>query len=92
MAVISETLAKKSRRQTRTLDMNYKDLHAEKFDLKYCKYVLGFYSKASNFATIGELGRFPVYKSSAEFPTYFPHVNRYTKMVLDIGIVALKIL
>ena len=57
---------KKSRRQTQTLDMTHRDLHAEKLHLKYCKYFLGVHSKASNLATIGKLGRFPIYNYICE--------------------------
>ena len=32
----------------------------------YCKYILGVHAKASNLATIGELGRFPLYNDICE--------------------------
>ena len=55
-----------SRRQTQTLDMIYGDFHAEKLHLKYCKYILCVHTKASKLATIGELGRFPIYNDICE--------------------------
>ena len=33
---------------------------------KYCKYILWVHAKASNLATIGELGRFPLYNDICE--------------------------
>ncbi len=47
-------------------DINYEHynifdkLPFEKLNLKYCKFILGVNSKASNAATRGELGRYPV--------------------------------
>ena len=67
---------KKSRSQTQTLDKTYRDLHAEKLHLKYCKYVLGVHSKASNLATIGELGRFPIENHICEsISKFYLHVK-----------------
>ena len=68
---------KKSRRQTQTLDMTYRDFNAEKLHLKYCKYILGVHSRASNLATIGELGRFPIYDYICEsICKFYLHVKR----------------
>ena len=67
---------KNSRRRTLTLDKIYKDFHAEKLHLTYCKYILGVHSKASNLATIGELGRFPIYNHIGEnISKLFLHVK-----------------
>ena len=38
----------------------YQNIHGEKLHAKFCKYILGVHSKASN----GELGRFPIYIDS----------------------------
>ena len=35
-------------------------LSFEKLDTRFCKFVLGIHSKASNVATRGELGRYPI--------------------------------
>jgi hypothetical protein len=32
-----------------------------KFELKFCKFILGVNSKSSNVAVLSELGRFPIY-------------------------------
>lgn len=39
----------------------YKDLKCEKLHLKFCKNILGVHKKATNFAVLSELGRFPLY-------------------------------
>ena len=68
--------AKNSRRQNLTLDKIYKDFHAEKLHLKYCKYILGVHSKGSNLATIGELGRFPIFNHICEsISKFYLHVK-----------------
>ena len=36
------------------------DLHIEKLNVKFCKYLLGVNKKASNLAVSGELGRYPL--------------------------------
>ena len=36
-------------------------MHGEKLHTKFCKYILGVHSKASNLACVGEVGRFPIY-------------------------------
>ena len=67
---------KNSSRQTLTLDKIYKDFHVEKSHLKYCKNILGVHSKASNLATIGELGRFPIYNHICEsISKFYLHVK-----------------
>ena len=43
------------------LDSLYQNFHGEKLHTKFCKYVLGVHSKASNLACVGEVGRFPIY-------------------------------
>ena len=90
-------------RTTPSLDKIYRDMHAEKLHLKYYEYVLGIHSKASNLATVGELGRFPIYnfvkaylnsicivKEKNQIPCFSKHcrlVNSYIKMILNLGIV-----
>ena len=39
----------------------FKDLHIEKINIKFCKYLLGLNKKASNLEVRGELGRYPLY-------------------------------
>ena len=51
----------KSVRSGDIIDNLYQNLHGEKLHTKFCKYVLGVHSKASNIACVGELGRFPIY-------------------------------
>ena len=51
----------KSVRSGDIIDNLYQNLHGEKLHTKFCKYVLGVHSKASNIACVGELGRFPSY-------------------------------
>ena len=36
-------------------------LPVEKLYIRYCKFTLGVHSKASNYAVLGELGRYPLY-------------------------------
>ena len=44
--------------------------------LKYCKYILGVHSKSPNLATIGELGRFPIYNHICEsISKFYLHVK-----------------
>ena len=63
-------------RTTPSLDKIYRDMHAEKLHLKYCKYVLGIHSKASNLATVGELGRFPIYNFICEsISKFYLHIK-----------------
>jgi hypothetical protein len=33
----------------------------EKFNIKFSKFILGVHKKSSNFAVLGELGRYPLY-------------------------------
>ena len=56
----------KNSRTTQSLDKIYRDMHAQKLYLNHCKYVLGIHSKASNLATVGKLGQFPIYNSICE--------------------------
>ena len=66
----------KNSRTTPSLDKIYRDMHAEKLHLKYCKYVLGIHSKASNLATVGELGRFPIYNFICEsISKFYLHIK-----------------
>ena len=39
----------------------FDDLHIEKLNVTFCKYLLGVNKKASNLAVKGELGRYPLY-------------------------------
>ena len=39
----------------------YDKCQAEKLHLKFCKYILGVHSKATNIAVLSELGRLPSY-------------------------------
>lgn len=52
---------KNVKRSDNTIDKLYANLPGEKLQLKFCKYILGVHTKASNLATMGELGRFPIY-------------------------------
>ena len=70
---------KKFRSSDQTLETLYKDLHAEKLHLKYCKYILGVHAKASNLATIGE---FPLYHDICENITKY--YSRLLQMNSDI--------
>ena len=56
----------KNSRTTQSLDKIYRDMHAQKLHLNYCKYVPGIHSKASNLATVEKLGQFPIYNSICE--------------------------
>ena len=42
-----------------SLETMFDDLHIEKLNVKFCKYLLGVNKKASNLAVRGELGRYP---------------------------------
>lgn len=44
-----------------TFDRIYDKCPAEKLHQKFCKYILGVHSKATNFAVLSELGRLPMY-------------------------------
>ena len=57
---------RKFHNSTRSIDTIYKDLHAEKLHLKFCKHILGIHSKASNMAVLGELGRLLPYNDICE--------------------------
>ena len=61
------------------LETLYKDLHAEKLHLKCCKYILGAHAKASNLATVGELGRFPFYNDICE------NITKYYSRLLQMN-------
>lgn len=50
-----------SKNNTITPEEMFEKLPQETIHLAYCKYTLGISSKASNLATRGELGRFPLY-------------------------------
>ena len=66
----------KNSRTTQSLDKIYRYMHAEKLHLNYCNYVLGIRSKASNLATVGELGQFPIYNSICEsISKFYLHVK-----------------
>ena len=52
--------AESKRGKTRSLETMFDDLHIEKLNVKFCKYLLGVNKKASNLAVRGELGRYPL--------------------------------
>lgn len=39
----------------------YQNMHGEKLHTKFCKYISGVHSKASNLSCVGEVGRFPIH-------------------------------
>jgi hypothetical protein len=43
------------------LDQIYLNLEIEKLHIKFSKYILGVNKRATNFATLSELGRFPLH-------------------------------
>ena len=48
---------------SKSIDVFWKRLEAlpaEKFQIKFCKYVLGVHNKSTNSAVMGELGRYPI--------------------------------
>ena len=54
-------MSKSVRSAGNILDSLYQNMHGEKLHTKFCKYILGVHSKASNLACVGEVGRFPIY-------------------------------
>ena len=52
--------AESKKGKTRSLETMFDDLHIEKLNLKFCKYLLGVNEKASNLTVRGELGRYPL--------------------------------
>ena len=44
-----------------TLEDIYEKLPQEKLHIHFCKYILGVSAKATNFAVMSELGRYPLY-------------------------------
>ena len=61
------SMSKKLRSVDNILDKIYQNMNGEKLHTKFCKYVLGVHSKASNIACVGELGRFPIYVDFCNF-------------------------
>ena len=55
------SMSKAMRSADNILDSLYQNFHGEKLHTKFCKYVLGVHSKASNLACVGEVGRCPIY-------------------------------
>ena len=51
----------KFRNGTPSVGRIYDSCPAEKLHLKFCKYILGVHSKATNTAVLSELGRFPMH-------------------------------
>ena len=49
------------RNGTLSPDRIYSNLICEKLHTKFCKFILGVHKKATNFAFLSELGRFPLY-------------------------------
>ena len=43
------------------IEKSYEQYDCEKLNIKFCKYLLGVHKKASNYAVLGELGRYPIY-------------------------------
>ena len=58
---IWSSMSKSVRSAGNILDSLYQNMHGEKLHTKFCKYILGVHSKASNLACVGEVGRFPIY-------------------------------
>ena len=74
---ICGSCTRKSRSSTWSIDTIYKDLHAEKLHLKFCKHTLGVHLKASNMAILDELGRFPMYNDICEnIIKFYLHVKQ----------------
>ena len=46
-----------------SLEQSFENFDCEKLNIKFCKYILGVHKKASNYAVLGELGRYPLYIS-----------------------------
>ena len=53
-------LSAKFRNGNPQIDSIYKNLQCEKLHIRFCKSILGVNNKATNFAVLSELGRFPL--------------------------------
>ena len=54
---------------------------SEKLNIKFSKFILGVHKKSSNFAVLGDLGRYPLYITIIN--TILKHLNRIKELDHD---------
>ena len=76
--------AESKKGKTRSLETMFDDLHIEKLNVKFCKYLLGVNKKASNLAVSGELGRYPLLIDVAlSMVKYWVRLNNTKNKITD---------
>ena len=63
------------------LETTMENFPCEKLNIKFSKFILGVHKKSSNFAVLGELGRYPLYITIIN--TILKYLNRIKELDHD---------